>query len=124
MTKSDFSFDSRLDIEFLSSVYEGDLEHAQMIFEQFIELTPQQMSEIELTYVSGAVEVFRQKVHKLKPIFSFVGLTRLSEQAEVIEKKCKEIASLAEVDHLYGDFKNNYTVYFPVIENELKRLKS
>lgn len=123
MANIEYSFDSRLDADFLKDVYEGDLEHAQTIFEQFIQLTPVQMNDIENTFQTGVVENFRQKVHKLKPIFSFVGLTGLTTKAEILEKKCKEITNIDEIDNLYKDLKNNYTIFFPVIENELTRLK-
>ena len=123
MANIEFSFDSRLDADFLKDVYEGDLEHVQMIFEQFVKLTPVQMNDIEDSFQTGAVENFRQKVHKLKPIFSFVGLTGLTTKAEILEKKCKEITNINEINNLYKDLKNNYAVFFPVIENELTRIK-
>ena len=123
MNKSEFCFDTRLDGAFLEDTYEGDLEHAQIIFEQYIELTPVQMKEIEEAYHTGEVESFRQKVHKIKPIFSFVGLTSLTSQADILEKKCKDINNINEIDGLYNELKNSYTAFLPVIENEFTRLK-
>lgn len=116
-------FDQRLDNEFLQSLYEDDVEHAVTVFSQFLNMAPAMMKEIEESYQSGSVETFRQKVHKLKPVFSFVGLTHLTRKAEILEKKCKEISQIDHINYLYKDLKDNYTNDFPIIENEVERLK-
>lgn len=116
-------FDQRLNIEFLQSIYEDDVEHALMVFSQFLEMAPSLMKEIEVSYESGVVESFRQKIHKIKPVFSFVGLTELTAKAEILEKKCKEISLIAEISNQYKEFKNQYSEGFPIIQNEVKRLE-
>ncbi|MEO6838948.1 MAG: Hpt domain-containing protein [Ginsengibacter sp.] len=116
-------FDQRLDIEFLQSIYEDDIEHAFMIFSQFLQKGPELMKDIEESYSSGEVEAFRQKVHKMKPVFSFVGLTHLTIKADIIEKKCKEISQIYDIDYLYQEFLTQYSNDFPIIENEVNRLK-
>lgn len=116
-------FDQRLNIEFLQSIYEDDIEHALVVFSQFIQMAPSLMKEIEASYESGAVEPFRQKVHKIKPVFSFVGLTQLTAKAEILEKKCEDISLINELDDQYKEFKNQYFEGFPIIQNEVKRLE-
>lgn len=124
MQNGDFNFNSCLDSEFLASVYEGDMEHVQIIFEQFVSVIPAQMNEIDQLFIQGDVEQFRQKVHKLKPVFSFVGLTSLTAEAEIIEKKCSLIRSLNEVEDVYKIFKSNYTSSLSVVKEELLRIKN
>ncbi len=116
------AFDERLDTEFLQSIYENDMEHALIVFSQFLQMTPPLMKEIEESYVSGSVEPFRQKVHKIKPVFSFVGLTQLTGKAEILEKKCKDITHICDVSDSYKELKNQYSEGFLIIENEVKRL--
>lgn len=115
-------FDSRLDVEFLQSIYEDDKEHALIVFNQFLKMAPAQMEEIEKNFSSGTVELFRQKIHKIKPVFSFVGLTELTSKAEILEKKCKEVSHIFEVNDLYTEFKSYYRTSYPIIENEVTRL--
>ncbi len=122
MKNFSFTFDERLDTEFLLSLYDGDAEHASIVFSQFLQMAPALMKEIDESYHSGIVESFRQKVHKLKPVFSFVGLTQLTATAETLEKMCKETSHIDEVGEMYKDLKHHYSQNFPVIENELKRL--
>lgn len=124
MSESVFMFDERLDREFLESMFEGDLDHARVVFEQFLQLAPAQMQEIESRYQEGILEEFRQKVHKIKPVFSFVGLTQMTSLAESLENQCKLAGSVNQVSSLYEEFRNNYAQFFPVIENEYSRLKA
>lgn len=116
-------FDQRLDNEFLQSIYENDIEHAVTVFTQFLQTAPAMMKEIDDNYKSGVTENFRQKVHKLKPVFSFVGLTNLTNKAEILEKKCKEISQINELSFFYKEFQTQYSREYPIIENEAKRLK-
>lgn len=123
MENANLTFDQRLDNEFLQSIYEDDMEHAMIIFGQFLQMAPELMNDIAKGYQSGVVEDFRKKVHKIKPVFSFVGLTQLTRTAEVLEKKCKEVSEIYELSDLYNELKNQYALGFPIIEKEVKRFE-
>ena len=123
MNEDNFAFDSRLDIAYLNSLYEGDKEHAAMIFEQFLLGIQVQMKVMDDNFASGNTEQLRKKLHELKPGFSFVGLTWLSGKAEIIEKKCYQITGTGDIAELYKDLRNNIVEYIPVIKNELSKLK-
>ena len=119
-----FVFDSRLDGDFLRSIYEDDKEHAEMVFEKFLQSINIQLSEIEESYTTGDTEIFRKQIHKLKPVLSFVGLTDLTNKAGIIENNCKEVTDPTFLKELYTAFKNEITEMIPVIENDLIKLKA
>ena len=123
MENPSLPFDQRLDNDFLVSIYEDDMEHAFIIFGQFLKMAPGLMKEIEESYRGGVVEDFRKKVHKLKPVFSFVGLTSLTKQAELLETKCKEVSDIHFLNDQYIELKDQYSIGFPIIEKEVKRLE-
>jgi|SRR6185437_412530 len=123
MENDSLIFDQRLDNEFLQSIYEGDAEHAMVVFSQFLQMVPPMMKDIDESYKAGIVEDFRKKVHKVKPVFSFVGLTTLTKKAELLETKCKEVSEISDISNLYKELKNQYSLGFPIIEKEVKRLK-
>ncbi len=123
MNDVEFIFDSRLDTKFLNEIYFGDKEHASIVFEKFLQTIHAQLHEIESTFNSGNSELFRQKVHKLKPVFSFVGLTWLTDKAELIENHCKQYSWTGPLKELYKDFRNDIIEFIPVIEKELVKLK-
>ena len=80
------------------------------------------MKDIELELANGTVEVFRQKVHKLKPIFSYVGLPGMTHTAETIEKKCNDAVRTDELKILYADLKLQFDKNYPVIQQEAGKL--
>ncbi|MEO6541605.1 MAG: Hpt domain-containing protein, partial [Ferruginibacter sp.] len=83
-----FRYDSRLDSVFLKSIYDDDHVHAAVIFDEFLKSCPEQIEAVEKCYVQGNIDQFRRQIHKVKPTFSFVGLTRLTAKADIIEKDC------------------------------------
>jgi HPt (histidine-containing phosphotransfer) domain-containing protein len=119
-----FVFDSKLDGDFLRSIYEDDKEHAEMVFEKFVQSIRMQLSEIEESYCTGDAEIFRKQIHKLKPVLSFVGLTGLTNKAGIIENKCKEVTDIGFLSELYTGFKNELYEMIPVVENDLIKLKA
>lgn len=123
MKLEDILFDERLDAETLHNLYEDDYEHAEVVFQQFVKSAPLQMLEIDKNFAENTRDTFREKIHKLKPVFSFVGLTGLSNQAAAIEEQCKNGCSINEIENEYLDFKTNFSNSLPVVEEVLQKLK-
>ena len=119
-----FEFDQRLDAGFLCSLYEDDIENAVMSFDFFLNKYLQHLKEIEEDFIAGDVKGFRQKVHKAKPTFSYVGLTEISAKAAAIESICDNEGDLNKVKNLYQEFKNSLEKIIPVVQNELERMKT
>lgn len=117
-------YDSRLDAVFLNELYENDIEYASIVFQQFLVAYPQQIKEIEEYFAAGEIEAFRQKIHKLKPTFSFVGLTQMTAVADNIEKKCLAVSQIEEISDLYINFKCKLSDLIPVVEAENERFKN
>ena len=124
MNETGFSFDSRLDTGFLNILYRGDRKHAAIIFDQFLKGIHMQMKEVDDNFSMGNTEIFRLKVHRLKPVLSFVGLTWLTGKAEAIEKECIHMSGTGDITELYNDFRNTIVEFIPVIENELLKLRA
>jgi hypothetical protein len=124
MSENIFEFDSRLDAAFLESAYDNDKEHAAFVFEQFLINYPLQIKQVEDSFISGDTNLLKQKLHKVKVAFSFVGLTNITSKAEIIERKCAEITDIRYVTDLYTDFKNQLAEFIPIVEMEFERLRA
>jgi HPt (histidine-containing phosphotransfer) domain-containing protein len=123
MENGTFAFDNRLDVDYLQSLYEGDTEYAGVIFEQFLQNYPVQWQELEESIASGDIKAYKGHIHKMKASFSFVGLTQLTQKAQVIEQHCTENYDANTVTALQQDFKKSLTELIPIVEDELKRLQ-
>jgi HPt (histidine-containing phosphotransfer) domain-containing protein len=124
MENETFVFDSRLDIEYLESIYEGDKDYAAVVFEQFMLSYPEQLAAIEDSFAKRDILAYKGNIHKIKATFSFVGLSKLTDLAEIIEKNCGENYDDNTLSILHIDFKNNLALLIPIIEEELKRLQA
>ncbi len=124
MENETFVFDDRLDTEYLESIYEGDKDYASVVFEQFLLSYPEQLAAIEESFTKQDIVAYKGHIHKIKATFSFVGLTKLTALAEIIEKNCGENYDSNTLSALHIDFKNNLTELIPIVETELKRLQA
>jgi hypothetical protein len=117
------AYDSRLDGNFLHSLYEDDKEHAAIVFEQFLKGYPAQIADVEATFKAGDLPLLKHRVHKMKPTFSFVGLTAITEKAGLLEKKCAEETDINNIVELYQSFKNDLNEFIPIVEIQYEKLK-
>lgn len=124
MQENILTYDSRLDSAFLETIYENNKEDAAIGFGHFLKCYPAQLNELELCFNTGDMNTFRQKIHKVKPTFSFVGLTNITAKAEAIEKSCSENSESAKLNDLYLDFKNTLAELIPVVKEEYNRLNT
>jgi HPt (histidine-containing phosphotransfer) domain-containing protein len=124
MEEETFIFNSRLNTEYLESIYEGDKDYAAIVFEQFILSYPEQFAAIEDSFAKKDIIAYKGHIHKIKATFSFVGLSTLTTLCETIEKNCGENYDLYTLSTLHNDFKNNLDELIPIVEEELKRLQA
>lgn len=110
--------------EVLDELYEGDLDHMAAVFEQFLQTGPSLLAETEARFKSGDIMAFRQQIHKIKPIFSFVGRPELTELAEALEKQCHTATDITELSGLFVRLNQEHQQLIKVIENELGSLQA
>ncbi|MDQ6901833.1 MAG: hypothetical protein M3139_02330 [Bacteroidota bacterium] len=122
MDNTTIDFDTRLDTKLLDELYEGDKDHALTVFKRFLDSIHIQLNELD-NIRSTDLDLFRQKVHKIKPVFSFVGLSWLTEKAELIENQCNQRHNLNCIENSYQEFKKNIEEFIPVIEKEVEKLQ-
>ncbi|HEY6502819.1 MAG TPA: Hpt domain-containing protein [Chitinophagaceae bacterium] len=118
-----FAFNNELDQTFLQSLYGDDLEYAQEVFEGFLSETKKEFEAIKNDYGQNDVKKIRQKLHKIKPTFSFVGLTALTERTEMIIAACDAASNTGEIEPGCSALFKEIEASFLLVENELMRMK-
>ena len=119
-----FAFDSKLDKAFLESLYGDDFEYAQTVFEGFLADTKNEFEGIKNDYRLNALKNMRQKLHKIKPTFSFVGLPALTEKTETVIVACDASSDTREIEGDCSALFKEIEDSFVLIENELMRMRT
>lgn len=118
----DSGYDSRLDTTYLMNAYGEDTAYAMDIFETFMEIIDGEL-EILKSVINNNHEALKNHLHKIKPIFTMVGLSDISRMIEDMEN------SLSIKDEVL--LKSQYTAFslttkksLHIIAEELNRLKA
>jgi HPt (histidine-containing phosphotransfer) domain-containing protein len=122
-TANAFVFNAEIDANYLNSLYGDDYIYLQEVLDTVLKDYQSLTDNIEYSYSSGNLAALRSAVHKIKPVFGFVGLTSVQEQCQQFEQICSGVSS---ADQLAGDFetlKNKIFQSKQIIEEEKKKLE-
>ena len=112
-----------LDVPYLESFYEDDYESALEMFEMFLDQIVPEIKELEALTAAQSWAQLRALIHKVKPTFSMVGLTFLTDKAAMIEK------DLDDGLHHNAAYETNqlllaYEASLPLVIAQVNKLKS
>ena len=118
-----FIFNAEIDTNYLQSLYGDDYVYLQEVFSTVLNDYESLTDNIEYSYTSGNLTALRAAVHKIKPVFGFVGLTAVQQECQQFENTCGTVTS---PDMLARDFevlKNKFILSKLVLEEEKKKLE-
>ena len=79
---------AEFDANYLNSLYGDDYNYLQEVFDTVLHDYQSLTDNIEYSYSSGNLNALRSAVHKIKPVFGFVGLTTVQQQCQQFEQIC------------------------------------
>lgn len=118
-----FSFNAKLDLDYLEDCYEGDLDYASDMFGIFMEYTLPEVDQLEAVIASKDHEEIRKAAHKMKPAFAMVGLTHITDQMATLEQTAKEKAEMNTIELLFKEVKKELDIFIPILEQDLKKMQ-
>jgi Hpt domain len=118
-----FVFSPEFDHVFLESMYDNDLDYAGEVFSGFLKETKNEVEALMNHYGNGNVTGFRQTLHKIKPTFSFVGLTGLTEKCEELISFCDKITEMKLAEPQWTSLSAEFEKAFILVDQELERMK-
>jgi HPt (histidine-containing phosphotransfer) domain-containing protein len=119
-----FVFNPKLDHAFLNEMYENDIAYAEEVFSAFLEQTKNEFKQVKNCSAGNDWQCVRQKLHKIKPTFSFVGLTALSEKCEEVISACDNKTDLQSLTPMWLMLEQEIEQSFSTVEAELVRMKT
>jgi HPt (histidine-containing phosphotransfer) domain-containing protein len=122
LTGNSFIFSDGIDTAYLNSLYGDDYIYLQEVFDTVLKDYKSLTDNIDFSYTSGDRMALRAAVHKIKPVFGFVGLTAIQTECQEFEDSCNNVS----FENLARDFellKEKLTQSRYLLEEEKKKLE-
>lgn len=118
-----FEFSPDLDTGFLLSIYENDMLYAEEIFANFLISLPEALKEMEDAIEKSNTELFKSVVHRIKPSFSYVGLSEITLEMDNLQKECLHTSDMNQLTGRYKPLLERIRNKIILIQQELKRIQ-
>jgi HPt (histidine-containing phosphotransfer) domain-containing protein len=118
-----FIFNSEIDSGYLQSLYGDDYVYLQEIFATVLNDYGALADNVEYSYSSGNLAALKAAVHKIKPVFGFVGMTAVQQECQQFENLCGTVDSPETLTRDFENLKNRIFQSRQVIEEEMKKLE-
>ncbi len=122
-THNSFVFNEEIDADYLYSLYGDDFVYLQEIFDTVLQDFEPLKDNIDYSYSTGNIATLKAAVHKIKPVFGFVGLTAVQEACKLFEAECGNTSSLELLTKDFEILKNRISESKTIIEEEKKKLE-
>jgi hypothetical protein len=117
-----FVFNSALCQTTLSNLYSDDYLTAEAVFSTFEEEIGAYMITFRDNFMKRNPAEFSSIVHKIKPVYNYVGLASIYDRLLSLENDCKMAKSMDSMTEDYNFIINETNKFRPLIKNELERL--
>ncbi len=119
-----FKFNEALDQQFLMDIYGDNFEIIQIAFTEAAGAIPSEYEKISNALVQKDFANLKHHLHKARPTFSYVGLTKISSEMQEIESminaNAAENSITTATNYVLELIENNKTI----IEEEVVRLNA
>ncbi len=119
-----FRYNPLLDAHYLEELYEGDTDRAQTMFEIFVDRIEEELAKLEASFTAGNWRDFAGQAHKLRPNFSMVGLSELSEMMGFFEKMTDGPEVQEDLHRKMLELKEKFPYYYEIVSEEYRKLSS
>jgi hypothetical protein len=117
-----FVFNTALCQTTLFNLYNDDYVTAEAVFSTFEEEIDSYIVTLRDTFLKRNLAEFSSIVHKIKPVYNYVGLTAIYDRLLLVENDCKKHKSMdlmtEDYEYIIAETNKNR----PLIKNELERL--
>jgi hypothetical protein len=119
-----FIFHESIDVERINDLYADDYQMIEEVFASvYDELTPLTDAVIAC-YTAGDVPALKSAVHKIKPLFGFVGITAIEGLCLDFENTCQKNPSAALLENEFTLLKDSLLSGKTILAEEKRKLRS
>ncbi|MFT4018577.1 MAG: hypothetical protein QM668_16550 [Agriterribacter sp.] len=118
-----FAFSEELDTAFLHDLYGDDLQQAEMVFESSAQQIKTEIVLAQARFYDGDLQGLKKVIHKMKPLFGYIGMNEAMEEFAAFEKVCQEEKTAADIEQKFQYILITTQRSLLKAEKEVKRLK-
>lgn len=118
-----FTFNPKLDVAYLNKLYSADGQSALGLFQVFLDCMHEDWQLLQEAIQEKDWKRLKGLVHKLKPNFSMVGLTRLTKMMQTAYDDLRQGKNQPALDQL-AKVQQEMDKYIPLVEKELERMQN
>lgn len=118
-----FHFSPNLNIAFLQELYGDDWQQAEMVFESTVQQLRQELQLSENRFHEGDMPGLKKVIHKMKPLFGYIGLNQHMEAFATFEGVCLESETPSAAEKEFRHIQAITSEAIKTAENEFLRLK-
>lgn len=121
LSNNTYVFGDAIDSEYIIDLYAGDYVMIEETFTDVLREYDEFVQRIITTYHEGDLAGLKSAIHKLKPLFGFVGLTWHQAQCLAFENGCPAMTP-AQLADAFPPFQSALLEAKSIIEKEEQRL--
>lgn len=111
-----------LDSACLLELYDDDLDHVLQMFEIYVDIIENQIEDLLDAVITENRELVRKLSHKIKPVFTMVGLPAYSTICKDIEQESM-LSDIKELKTKADTLKTKIIETLPAIKAEIQTIK-
>ncbi|HTQ27078.1 MAG TPA: Hpt domain-containing protein [Puia sp.] len=117
-----FIFSDEIDVQSMNDLYGNDYVYVEEVFDTVLKEYSILTDNVISSYSSGNLHALKAAVHKIKPIFGFVGLVDIQQMCQQFELVCQSAPSPDSLSNDYTQLKHKLISSRTLIEEERKKL--
>ncbi len=121
--KIQFNFSPQLDVVFLAGLYDTDYEQAELVFETSSEQIRIELQHAREKFSAGDAAALKKVVHKMKPLFGYVGLNKIISDFAAFEEVCAGAEYISQTENGFNHIVAITEEALQTIDSEATRLK-
>lgn len=117
-----FIFNSKIDQDWLYSLYEYDYHYILEVFSSSLETLKEELPVLSNAFEANDLEILRRSIHKIKPVFGFVGLNDHQEMCARFENACSSAHNTSNLTMQYIELVELTNEAKAILQEEYNRL--
>lgn len=118
-----FIFNEEIDIQCINDLYGDDFPYIEEVFVTVLTEYKVLAENITSSYASQDIPALKSAVHKIKPIFGFVGLMVVQQRCQEFEDLCQGASSFDLLANDYNELNDILIKSRSLLEEERRKLE-